>query len=113
MQRELLVNSSSADSTYAVQFTFDVGKLSVFCTCSAGAFGKLCKHKLALLTGDSSTLANNESIEGLKEVQKWIDQSMWPILLSELQISEENTRVAQSELAKIKKKIEAGMKNGV
>lgn len=113
LQREILVKSSDGNSAYVVQFLFDADKLSVFCDCSAGVFGKICKHKLALLTGDDSTVANADSVEAFREVQKWISQSMWPTLLSELQISEENARIAQSELARSKKKIEAAMKHGV
>lgn len=113
MQHDLLVKSSDGDSTYVVQFILVAEKLSVYCSCSAGAFGRSCKHKLALLNGDRKLLFENGTNEGFDEVQVWIKRSAWPALLVALDSAEERYRVAKSEAEKIKKTIEAGMKNGL
>lgn len=113
MQHDLLVNSSDGETTYVVQFIFEAKKLSVFCTCSAGEFGKICKHKLALLNGDRSLLVDDSDALGFVEVQGWIKQSEWPTLLSLFNEGEEKFKIAQTELAKTKKKVEAAMKNGL
>ena len=113
LQHDLLVKSSDGETTYVVQFILDAEKLSVFCTCSAGEFGKICKHKLALLNGDRSLLVDDGDTLGFAEVQGWIKQSEWPTLLNLFNESEEKFKVAQAELAKIKKRVEAAMKNGL
>ena len=114
MQHELVVKSSDGDSTYVVQFVLDAEKLSIFCNCSAGAFGKFCKHKILLLAGDSSLLDAGGRNDGFSEVQEWIAQSgTWPVLLKQFIECEKAFGIAQAEYANVKKKIESGMKNGI
>ena len=113
MQHDLLVKSSGGETTYVVQFILHAEKLSVVCTCSAGEFGKICKHKLALLNGDKDLLVDDSNALGFLEVQGWIKQSEWPTLLNLFNEGEEKFKVAQAELAKTKKKVEAAMKSGL
>ena len=113
LQHDFLVKSSDGDSTYVVQFILDAEKISVFCTCSAGAFGRICKHKLSLLNGDKSLLVDSTGTETFSEVQDWIKRSAWPELLSLFNDGEISVKVAQAEFAKAKKKIEAAMRNGL
>ena len=61
--------SSSGNGTYSVDFQIDdEGKLSVFCDCPAGEWGKFCKHKWRLLHGDESMLADQSLIDDLQKV---------------------------------------------
>lgn len=107
------MKSSDGDSTYVVQFIFDAGKLSVYCACIAGALGKICKHKISLLNGDGGSLVDSGQDGRVAEVQKWIMQSDWPALLRLFGEAEVRASAAQTELARMKKKMEAGMKNGL
>ena len=69
MKITLLAISSSNSGTYSVDFhTNDEGKLSAFCDCPAGEWGKFCKHKWRLLHGDKSMLADKSQLEDLKQV---------------------------------------------
>ncbi len=113
LQHDLLVKSSDGETTYVVQFIFDAEKLSVFCTCSAGEFGKICKHKLALLNGDRNLLVDDSNALRFADIQGWVQRSEWPTLLSLFNEGEEKFKVAQAEFAKTKKKVEAAMKNGL
>jgi len=56
----LLAKSSSGDEPYFVDFLLKHGSLSVHCSCKAGEYGQLCKHKLALVTCDESMLYDKE-----------------------------------------------------
>lgn len=113
MRYDLLVKSSDGETTYVVQFIIEAEKLSIFCACPAGEFGKICKHKLALLNGDRTMLVVDGSSGGFDDVQEWIKQSEWRALLNSFNESEERVKVAQTDLAKLKKRIEAAMKNGL
>jgi uncharacterized Zn finger protein len=69
MKVSLKAISSSGDSEYLVDFIVDDnGKLSVFCDCPAGEWGRFCKHKWRLLHGDESMLADPAQINDLKKV---------------------------------------------
>ena len=48
----------SHPSPYEVTFTRTEEHLSATCTCNAGQLGKLCKHRLGLLKGESQNLAS-------------------------------------------------------
>lgn len=78
MKISLQAISSSTDSSYTVDhLVSDEGKLSVFCDCPAGQWGKFCKHKWRLLHGDETMLADLSQIEALKEVaQIALDRSI-------------------------------------
>ncbi len=54
------VNSSSRDDNYTVSFYLTKKETSVQCTCKAGEYGKLCKHILAVMTGDKTMLCDEE-----------------------------------------------------
>ena len=113
MQIDLLANSSDGESTYVVQFVFDEGKLSVFCDCAAGEYGKICKHKLSFLNDDKSLLAEGSLFEEFENIQKWIRQSTWPPLLLNLSKAEQQVKFSQAQLADAKKQIEKAMNQGI
>ena len=69
MKVKLAAISSSGNGTYSVDFHIDnEGKLSVFCDCPAGEWGKFCKHKWRLLHNDETMLADESQIDELQKV---------------------------------------------
>ena len=50
MSIEINVPSSSSDSVYLVTISSDEEGIIVSCSCPAGMYGKLCRHKLQVLT---------------------------------------------------------------
>jgi len=57
MNITILAKSSSQPGTpYSVNFIIDDGKLHVYCSCPAGIYGQLCKHKTAFIEGDNNML---------------------------------------------------------
>ena len=112
LQEELRAKSSSGDASYVVQFFFDAGKLSVFCNCSAGEFGKICKHKLSFLAGEKELLSSDDQAEALIKVQEWCSMSELKMLLASFRAAEDQVATAQATLAAAKKRIEIAMKHG-
>ena len=61
MQLNFKVQGSS-DEPYDVVFHAVDGVMVASCTCRAGVFGQLCKHRVQLLSGDSKqVVSGNES----------------------------------------------------
>ncbi|HBR95236.1 MAG TPA: hypothetical protein DEA90_13835 [Opitutae bacterium] len=112
MKISIQAKSSSGDHSYTVDFIKEGELLSVFCNCPAGALGKLCKHKLQLLSGDNSMLHSDGDIEKLNELQAWVRASTFPNL--QLKLSELESEIASLKLKikKEKKNIEKKIKEG-
>lgn len=108
----ILAKSSESDP-YEVDFFFKEGKLTVRCSCKAGFYGKLCRHKTALIAGDQSMLFQDNDGTKLSDVQKWIEQTNYPNLLEELEDAKFEIEKAKRHAATIKKKIEETMKGNL
>jgi Cft2 family RNA processing exonuclease len=74
---------SSSGGTYDVTFQNKDSILVVFCSCKAGTYGNLCKHKTRLLNGDESILYNQADVPALREILELIRQSQYIKLLEE------------------------------
>jgi DNA polymerase III epsilon subunit-like protein len=67
----VLAKSSSRKSPYKVEFMSDGPSVRVYCPCKAGVQQWMCKHKLALVLGDSNMLFDPRQTELLFQIQSW------------------------------------------
>lgn len=67
----LLAKSSSSRTPYKVEFMADGPSVMVYCHCKAGVQQWMCKHKLALILGDSTMLFDPGQTELLSRIQSW------------------------------------------
>jgi len=111
MSYEFLAKSSG-DNPYQVVFIFSDQKLSITCNCKAGIFGKLCKHKTALLAVDTGMLAKPEQSEALREISTKIQATTYPQLIEQLKQAETKADEAKKNLSRVKKQLERSMKEG-
>ena len=91
------VLSSDGDRSYSVLCTEDSGWIRMHCGCTAGEFGKACKHKDALMRGDASVLLDSGELAALETLQSLIPSSQLPLLLE--RISEVETRLNEAKQA--------------
>ena len=70
MKAKLLAKSSSGEP-YDVEFSVDGECVRVFCHCQAGVLQQMCKHKLALITGDAKMLFDPAQATLLAEIRAW------------------------------------------
>lgn len=75
---------SSEGSFYDVMFSFEDKSLKVRCSCRAGIFGQLCKHKIKFISGDTSLLYDNNQFDEFNRLQELIKKSNLPKLTSQL-----------------------------
>lgn len=107
----LKVKSSSSDFyTIIIEIT---DTIKVSCNCGAGIFGKLCKHKIAVLSGDRDIILdkNDESI--LEEINSVISKSDFFNLNNELESAKKAVEIAKKQETKAKNKLETAIKNGI
>ena len=104
---------SSSGETYNVDFLFVDGVLSVNCTCKAGTMRMACKHRLSLLGGDQSMLADPSQTKELATVVEWANQVGFPDLLQQLETAEAEVVHAQRQVKKLRKRIGDSMAHGL
>lgn len=95
------VNGSAAEP-YQVKIAIEHGSLTASCTCPAGRFGSICKHRLAIMTGDSSAVVGDNA-------------SDVAALLADLEGTEVHQAVAalndaEADLSKAKRAVEKAKK---
>jgi uncharacterized Zn finger protein len=78
----ILVKGSSADP-YELIFIKDGASLTAICTCPAGSFGNLCKHRVAILDGDTSAVVGDDASK-VPTVVGWLSGTDVESALAEL-----------------------------
>jgi hypothetical protein len=114
MKITLLVKSSSMPGVgYEVVFKNVNDIITIKCNCRAGELTKLCKHKLALIRGDSSILMDDDENYNFIKVKEWIKNSAFSQLIIELDLAEKALAEKQLEIRKIKDILEVAMRRGI
>jgi hypothetical protein len=105
MKIEILVPSSSSDETYIVAASKDDEDLLISCTCQAGAFGKLCKHKRLVLSMAVSEAARSND-PALGYLFRLIEATSIPQLLSNVALADQQYESAKKNLELAKRELE-------
>lgn len=109
----LIINSrTTKDVCYNVIFNNRNGVINIKCDCPAGELTKLCWHKLALVRGDSSMLADFCEKDDFRRVQEWLKKSSFIKLISDHDKAEKIVFGAQKILKTLKANIETAMRTG-
>ena len=104
---------SSSGEPYNVIFTNNDDSFTVSCTCQAGVFGKLCKHKTQLLQGDESMLQNQDEASLLVEILSWVKISEYADLLAEHSAIKKEIEAAKRKEQKFRRILAEAMKKGI
>ncbi len=112
MKANLLAKSSSVEP-YNVEFMTDGGSLRVFCHCQAGVLQRMCKHKLALIQGDTKMLFDPNQAALLSEIHLWPEFGNLKAHLQEYEKQLSEIESAQNILAKKEKAIKAEFARGL
>jgi hypothetical protein len=105
--------TSSSGEPYNIQFKFSDNQFTVLCSCQAGMFGKLCKHKTGLLDGDPSLLFDKTDQETLELVHDLVKKSRYREIISSYNILKKEMEEAQKKEKRLKEQIEYALKTGV
>lgn len=112
MEKSFKVRSSDGVTSYLVSVEKTKNGTALYCDCTAGDLKKLCRHKLAIVTGDETILFNPSEKDSLNQICEWIRQSQYPELMRDLNDAEKAEREAKQRVALAKKRLESAMKEG-
>ena len=102
-QLDFKVKGSSSDP-YEVTFITDGASLTALCTCPAGTFGNLCKHRVAILDGNVKSISSDNADQAPR-VAEWLVGSDVEAALAELRTAEKSTESSKEEIMMLKKKV--------
>lgn len=103
----LFVKGSSADP-YELTFIKDGDSLTALCNCPAGTFGNLCKHRVAILDGDSAAVIDDD-VGKTGTIVKWLVGTDVESALAELRDVEANKESSKPDLVAAKRKLSKAM----
>jgi len=105
METRIKVKSSSSDEIYNVVFKIENNLISINCNCQAGLVKTLCKHRLNLLAGDISAMAEKSEVMALTDILSKIDKSRISNLYTELDKVQQELK----KLTSLKKQLSKGI----
>jgi len=94
----------SAPKPYEVVFRKYRDRLTASCTCPAGTFSQLCKHRLRIMSGDRSGIIS-ENIPAVLDIQTWISGTEIQNAIIELHDAEMLLEEAKKRIASSKKRL--------
>lgn len=107
--RTFLVQGSAPDP-YEVQFFRRGTNLSAYCTCPAGMVGQYCKHRFAIMGGDTRAVVSGNEHEA-SDVRSWIPGSDVAVALSALGDAEDHLAEAKQAVSSAKRRVAAAMRD--
>ena len=107
----LKAKSSSGDH-YRVEFEI-TDTIKVSCNCNAGIFGKLCRHKTGLLSGESSVLYDLTEEPMLEELMSFVTLSEYTNLIDEILSAKKAIEDAKKHEKKVMRTLELILKEGI
>lgn len=110
---ELSIVAGSRARPYRIEVLGQGDKVSVFCDCPAGALGRFCKHKAAVISGDQSLLASpDEETEAWKAACQLLADSTLPAKLMELRDAERDPETSKQQIKSLKLRLSRQMQDG-
>jgi len=106
------VLSSDGSTVYNVSVEMNRGKVRAACSCKAGEFGKLCKHQIEILSGQTGLLVspNNEVKSELSKFVLEILDTDCANYLSEMLAADAEMKEQKKRLDSAKRKLEKTLK---
>jgi len=98
-----LVQGSEAEP-YKVNFTNNLGKINISCTCQAAINGLSCKHRLRILAGDKKDIVS-DNLASLELILTWLPGSDVEKALKAVVEAERSHEQTKKELEKAKKSL--------
>lgn len=100
------VLSSKGDDVYQVSVHLHTDSVICTCDCPAGKFGKICKHKISILSGDGHALARNDQLPLLNSLSGKLFGSEVRSCLRELNEADNALSSAKKNFDDAKRKLE-------
>jgi len=106
-QLTLQVKGSSPDP-YELTFIKDGANLTAICTCPAGTYGNVCKHRVLVLGGDAEAVVDDDKAK-VATVVKWLAGTDVEAALQEMDKASSAPDATKESLAAAKKNLANAM----
>ena len=107
---KFLVQGSS-DEPYEVIFSKEGGRFTASCTCTAGQYGRCCRHRLNILAGERDDIVSDNH-EVVDTVQSWLLGTLLESTLSNVEEAERIAAEARRNLSSAKNRLAQVMEYG-
>lgn len=98
---QFIVRSSSSGEEYEIRVFQGTAGVGIACTCMAGSNGQICKHRLALISGDSTAVIRaSHSVDDLTAM---LDGGTIAAALAQMRAQEAVVAREQAKLKALKK----------
>lgn len=106
------VLGSDGSTVYIVTVEMNDGKVRASCTCRAGELGKLCKHQIGILSGQTDLLVspNNEVKDELNKFVSQISDTECAGFVAEMFAADAELKEQKSRLDHAKRNLERALK---
>ncbi len=94
----------SAKEPYSVKFQRHAGRVAASCTCPAGIFQDLCKHRLQILNGTCKDIVSSNAAEAV-QIPAWIVGTEVAAALAEMLNIESQIEQLKKQLNNVKKTV--------
>ena len=101
------VKGSSAEP-YELTFIKDGDSLTALCSCPAGQYGNFCKHRIAILDGNSKAIVGDNQ-DQVATVTSWLQGTDVAAALTEFRVIEASKDASKSALMAAKRKLAKAM----
>ncbi len=104
MSELVFLVKGSTPKPYEVTFFKDGASLTALCTCPAGEYGNLCKHRVAILDGKTASISG-ENAGDVPTVVEWLKGTDVEAALNELRVAEKDKDRSKDDVMALKKKL--------
>ena len=94
----------SAKEPYSVKFQQLAGRIAASCTCPAGVFQDLCKHRVMILNGITKDIVSDNAA-AVAQIQQWIVGTEVAAALAEMTSIEAQIDQLKKQLKEVKKTV--------
>ncbi len=101
------VKGSSAEP-YELTFIKDGDSLTALCSCPAGQYGNFCKHRIAIIDGNSNAIVSDNA-DQVVTVVTWLQGTDVAAALTEFRVIEASKESPKSALVAAKRKLARAM----
>lgn len=100
---EFLVQGSEV-IPYTVTFSLNGNKITATCSCRAGIMGQLCKHRLSILSGDSTSIVSGNHAQ-VSLVSSYLVGTETETFMNSVKQLEQDKKSIDDKIKKLKKMI--------
>jgi uncharacterized Zn finger protein len=111
--KEISFSVQGSDPTpYEVTFLKESdSKVMVLCSCPAGMNSQYCKHRLAIIDGDTSAIVS-DNVKQVAVIKTWLTGTPLEHIIAEYRETEARATAIKLQLSKVKRAMARIMQNG-